>query len=106
METEIRNKKRQVHLAVRNVLINELGISKEMIQQIIAERVDKLLKQILEETNMKKLVLSATDTAVKGKVPNFWRSKELPFDEWVKQEVRKEIQRRIKIAGTVSVTVE
>ena len=89
----------QLHKSVRNVLVNELDLSKkkidDMIKEIVEERVDKILQNhILNSTFLHSLIEHAVFKMIaEGVKTGYWyEEKNMPFTKFIQNETSKAIQ--------------
>ena len=83
--------KKFIHNSVRNILNNELGVTREEVRQIIRERVDEELKQYRAETNLRKMMAEAIIHELRYKSP-------LQYRGWHTDQLYNEIKYMMKNA--------
>jgi hypothetical protein len=89
----------QAHKAIRNLVTNEYGITKECTQKLIEEKIAdvthnylmRLNTDLLERT-IKKVVVEHITEGVKG---SSWYSRNTPFAEYIQQVITKTIQEEV-----------
>lgn len=84
-------KHRWVHIAVRNVLLNEIGITRDNVLQFVADRVDKVVREEVGKRfdSLDRLVGNEI-AKLMGEKPSRYGGD--PFLEVIKKEIKQQIQ--------------
>jgi TctA family transporter len=89
---------KSVYKAVRNILINELMLTKESVKTMINERVQAAVDHYVSTTNIDRMVERSLRVAYKDKnlVIGQWPSQGQTVEEFVRKEIQKEYSDQIK----------
>jgi hypothetical protein len=91
----------QIHRAVRNILFNELGLSREGIEQIVRDEVEKITERTLEHHLLgggwfsQRVLYFVTNILKNGYRKSEYHQSNISFEDYIMQEVKAQVKERV-----------
>lgn len=94
----------RVHRAVKNHIMNTLGVNRDMIEEIVKEQVQKVLKQMFQESYLDKFLRGEVSRLLKNGDEYKWSNR--PTDDFIKNTIREEVMKQISSRFDINVSVK